>query len=129
MTIITDHPGESPHAFDMPHWMSNSSDAKDALAAAIAAGTLTTKPTKVAIIASAWAVIGEPGQPPPATPPSQHPDRREIVVVVVADAERSEAWTAEIKRTRLRPPTLSSFEAGDPGVSGPLIDPLIEALR
>lgn len=129
MTIITDHPGEPPRAFDVPAGMLESDHAKDMLGVAIAVAARTTKPTKVAMIASAWAIIGDPGQPPPDTPPSRHPDRREIVIVVVADAERSEGWIAEIKRTRLRPPALGSFEPGDPGVGGRLIEPLIEALR
>lgn len=125
ITVLADHPGESPHAFDMPDWVSNSGHAKDALAAALAFAVRATKPTKVALVMSAWIIL----RPSDDRPPSEHSDRRECVFVVVADAERSEGWMAEIKRSETRPPVLGPFESGDPGVGGRLIEPLIQALR
>lgn len=130
MTVLADFPGEPVTVFDLPDWIANSHSAKAALGQALAAGAQLTKPTKVAMIASAWVIVRPVDEPLPDRPPSEHADRREIVIVVVADAERSEGWVAEIKRSGTRPPTLGPFESGgDPGVGGQLIEPLIEALR
>lgn len=129
MTVVTEHSGESPHAFDLPDWIANSDNAKEALGVALAAAARETKPTKVALISSAWMIKRPPDEPLPDKPPSQHADRQEIVMVVVVDAERSEGWMAEIKRFRAKPPTLGAWQGSEPGVAGRLAGPLIEALR
>lgn len=129
MTVVTEHPGESPHAFDLPDWIANSDHAKDALAIALAESARLTKPTKVGLISSAWMIKRPLDEPLPDKPPSQHADRQEIVMIVVADAERSEGWMAEIKRFRAKPPTLGAWHGSDPGVGGRLYEPLIDALR
>jgi hypothetical protein len=129
MTVVAEHPGEPPNDFDVPNWIVNSNRAKDALAVALAESARLTKPTKVALISSAWVIQRPLDQPLPDKPPSEHPDRREVVIAVVADAERSEAWMAGIKRFQSKPPTLGAWESSEPGVGGRLFEPLIEALR
>jgi hypothetical protein len=129
ITVIADHPGDDePHAFDAPTWIANFEQARHAWATAMGAAARTTKPTKLALIASTWQVAIDKDAPVPRLPPSRHPDRFEAVIVVVADAEIEEAWTARIKRRRYGAPLLGPWEKGDE-VWGAMFDPWRDALR
>lgn len=44
------------------------------------------------------------------TPPSEHPDRRELVVVIIASATRVESFKAEVTRVPARAPLLGMWE-------------------
>jgi hypothetical protein len=125
MSVVSEHPGESPHAFELPPWVANSDEAKRLIGPCIAAASQLSRPTKLALITSAWmAPAGDHG-----LRPADHPERWEAVMALVIDAERSEGHIARITRTAIGPPTLGPWEEQTTEVSGRLADPLIQALR
>jgi hypothetical protein len=129
ITVIADHPGDDePYAFDAPTWIVDFEQARHAWAMAMATAARVTKPTKLALIASTWQVEIAKDAPVPRLPPSRHPGRFEAVIVVVADAEIEEGWTARVKRRRYGSPLLGSWTKADE-VSGAMFDPWRDALR
>lgn len=131
MAICVDHSTDAtPHWFEPPDEVTARPDGIQILGQALAAGSLITRPTKVAIVTSTWQVIVDRDEPvPPDMPrPGDHPDRFEAVVAIVMDAERVEPWTALIERHPDAPPTLGEWEVGDEA-GGALVDPLRAALR
>ena len=128
MTIVTDHPGEDPLAFDLPGQISNSTPAKRMLARTMGAAALETRPTKLALISSAWMSDASVDERMDIAP-SEHPDRFEAVILVVADAEIAEGHTARIRRRRYGPPLLGPWEEAGRDVMGPLFEPWRDALR
>lgn len=129
ITVVVDHPGDDePHAFDLPGWIANSTEAKRFYTDAMGMAARVTKPTKIAFISSTWQVEYGRDEPRPDLAPSQDPRRFEAVIVVAADAEIEEGWTARIKRRRYGPPLLGEWTKADE-VSGPVMDPWRDALR
>jgi hypothetical protein len=128
MTIALDHPGIEPIVFEAPTWMMNWSQAKHVYAEAMGDMARITKPTKIAFISSTWQVTVDIGAPDPELPPSRHPNRKEAVIVVVADAEIATAFNAPIRRRKYGPPLLGEWTESDE-VSGPMMDPWRDALR
>jgi hypothetical protein len=139
MTVLVVHPGdERPHVIPLPGWVSNDSDAKEALGIALAVAARLTKPLMVALISSTWMVEmdrnsgdvdAETGRV--RVMPRDHPDRVEKMFIAVADTEVEEGHFATIKRRRRRPPVLGPWEEPFKGgeLTGRLIDPLRQALR
>lgn len=128
MTIIADHPGEEPHAWDLPGWVSNVAAIRHTYARAMADAARETKPTKIAFISSTWQVEYGPDDVPKVMP-AAHPNRFEAVIVVVADAEIQEGHNARIRRRRYGPPLLMPWQEASREVSGAMFDPWREALR
>jgi hypothetical protein len=98
------------------------------------------KALKVARVHSSWEVAIDPATLTPAERarldrneyprgrPSEHHERREILVVLVMDAERCEGWVAEIRRDGVSPPTLGPWESSSE-LGGKQVEPIAEALR
>jgi hypothetical protein len=65
--------------------------------------------------------------------PSQHPNRREMLLIAAVDAYSDEIYMAEIVRHENAPPTLEKWERTGAGadnvIGGRMIDPLRTALR
>jgi hypothetical protein len=129
ITIITDFPDEEPHAFDLPGWVSNSVEARRGYAEAMGLAARMKTPTKIAMVASTWQVSVADDEPDPGVPPSRHPDRFEAVIVVVADAEIEEGWSARVKRRRYGPPLLGEWEGPADELAGAMFEPWRDALR
>ena len=86
----------------------------------------------VALIVSAWVITSD--TPDPDVPPSQHPDRIEVVLLTHVTADETEAWRAYIDRDPLglRPPRLGEWDHWeDEGgvIGGRFVDSIQEALR
>jgi hypothetical protein len=128
MTIIVDHHDGKPFTLDAPPYMSDAVAFRRAFAAAVGQAARMTKPTKIAFISSSWQVEYGKDDPTPKLPPSRHPNRKEAVIVVVADAEIEAAFTAPIQRRKYGPPLLGEWRETNE-VSGPMMDPWRDALR
>lgn len=123
-----------PHYFEMKQVDPNITLHKRAMTAALAAATRAMRPTKLALSSSVWYVTrkDEAGLSLEEAeekygPPSEHPDRREALLVVCMDQEISRSYMADIRRTGRRP-RLMPWTRTDEGF-GPLTDPIREALR
>jgi hypothetical protein len=138
MSIGIDFPGEERHYFfRVPSPLANSEEGKDALAHALGMAVHQFKPTKLAIISSTW-MVELKGDPPEKDDmlagrlrPSQHPDRIEAVVLLVADQEITHVWRAKIIRSDDGPPDLEPWELQPVAaeLSGRMIDPWRYLLR
>jgi len=136
ITVLVEHPGDQrPFVIHVPGWVSNDGDAKEVLGWALGQAARATKPTKVALIQSAWVVdrelTGRPYDPEHEPMPRDHPDRIERLVLTVFDPEIAVMHWADIHRRRRRPPVLGPWAAAprDGFVSGRMATPLIDALR
>lgn len=102
-------------------------DRKDDVAAAIQAMLAMNKATEAALLTSAWMVAQPAGTPGiDSLRPSQHPDRREVLVLTGVDEAAAITRLARIHRHPERPPTLGDLEdtAEGPGIAGRFIDAL-----
>jgi hypothetical protein len=65
--------------------------------------------------------------------PSEHPNRKEIVVLSCITADEMQFWRADINRHKKKPPTLGAWkmasEKSGAEMSGRFIDPIIAVLR
>lgn len=131
------YPGEAPHSFDMPGWISNDHSAKRVLARVLALVTKEAPPRFVALTTSAWVVerdadsVTDHDDPLGGVRPSEHPDRYEALQVLVLDPEIARTWRAKIKRRRYGPPLLGEWDADDrrTEIGGAMFEPLRQAFR
>lgn len=107
---------------------------KDKAAAIIIPGMLVMRHAlQAALIHTAWMATGKPGDGQPMRA-SEHPDRKEVVFVTMADGEHWEMWCAPIKRFRTQPPSLLPFKefarkGGPMNVSGRMVDSMLQTLQ
>jgi len=92
------------------------------------------KARKYAFLSTAWmAKVGreEDGSVDTSIPPSEHPDRMEVVIITACDREIAEFCYAEIIRTPDHPPMLTPWETMARGieVEGRFIDSVREVMR
>jgi len=102
-------------------------DRKDEIAAAIQALLAMNKATEAAMLTSAWMVALPAGTSDiDSLRPSQHPERREVLVLTGVDEGTAITRVAFISRHPDRPPTLEPLEdtAEGPGIAGRFIDAL-----
>jgi hypothetical protein len=128
------------------HAMFNTEEGKDAAAAAILEAVKKSGARKVAFAQPGWGLFDPEANQKAidgtGPTPIDHPDRKEIHVLIVLDAERVETYVAEVerlgkkKRGHLRPwnehvgggPLLDDMAAGN-YVDSRFINPVKEALR
>lgn len=102
-------------------------DRKDDIAAAMKAMLAMNKATEAALLTSAWMVARPAGTPGiDSLRPSQHPARREVLVLTGVDDATATTRVAFIRRHPGRPPTLGDLEeaAEGPSIAGRFIDAL-----
>ena len=100
---------------------------KDDIAAAITVMLQMNKATEAVLLTSAWMVAHPAGTTgADELRPSQHPDRREVLVLCGVDQATAITRTAVIHRHDDRPPTLGDLDdlAEGPGIAGRFIDAL-----
>jgi len=98
---------------------------------------LELKARKVATVYSSWMRVVEPEEVDTyeaETDPgyvANHPDRKEILLVTVSDAERTESWMADIERTDDAPPALGVWTCVgiNENITGAQVDSIKKALR
>jgi hypothetical protein len=76
------------------------------------------KANKLALVLSAWMRVLAADAPDDGIRPSQAPDRQEVLVVGVYDAERVEVHLARILRDGKRPPRLARWNIESADASG-----------
>ena len=112
----------------------SSDETKDNLVAALSQITREREYVALATLVSTWRVEYEKGSEgyddPFRVMPSQHPDRREALMIVAVDRYGDEVYMADIVRHDGAPPTLEPWER-QPGDqhTGRFIEPLRTALR
>lgn len=100
---------------------------KDDIAMAIAAMLKMNQATEAVLLTSAWMVARPAGTGSIENlRPSEHPDRREALVLTGVDEATAITRVAPINRHTDRPPTLEPLEdtAEGPGIAGRFIDAL-----
>lgn len=87
---------------------------KDLFAFVLSSLIAEKQASAVAMVTSAWMLTGDPAQEHVrgGPPPSEHPERREVVFVTCLsrDPDEDEGWCAPIFRSQDRPPRLGHFE-------------------
>ena len=76
---------------------------REKLPMVIAGLIVENKPSLVAMVSSAWTA------PPGESRPSTHPNRREVVFVMIRDHEATEFWDAPITRRENESPLLGDW--------------------
>jgi hypothetical protein len=79
---------------------------------------------RLTFVTQAWRAPHQDG----AIPPSQHPERQEIVLVVIAGAGRVETWSGAVDRSPNLPPALGPWQEGGPA-EGRVLDLVTAALQ
>lgn len=132
--------------------------AKNALSSALAGLIQVVRPQRVAFVSTAWMLlehnteefrkyVEEHGKAPSTydegglTPPSQHPDRVEIVMAAILEPEEHVEVVSKIERPEGETPRLGEFrpmhellgideeDASKAQAAGRFVEPLQEALR
>jgi hypothetical protein len=80
---------------------------------------------------NAWAIDMKQHSERPNTMPSDHPDRFEVLEVIVADwSGHMYTASAKINRTNTAPPILSDWDARPfDGMKGRFVDPMLAAMK
>jgi hypothetical protein len=96
-----------------------------------------SRATIAATLISAWCVRLSPAESKAVmkgaqvAPPSQHPDRQEVLTLMVFTCNSLRSWTASIQRTAGQPPTLGAWveQPTDVETRGLIADSIQGALR
>lgn len=116
-------------SYIMPMQFRNDAE-KDYMAEAVAGAATEFDAKVVGFVMSAWTVaipMEDYGKPMPVRP-SQHADRREVVILSVISARKQMTYAADIKRDGVNPPTLGEWGEGMDGGSGRFIESTVMAL-
>lgn len=123
--------GKTIRRFKIPLNWFETGETKQVMARAIASATTLTRPRMIAFESTAWMVERRHTEAPITAPPSEHPDRREIVHVVVLDRTDFRYRSAPIERDGRNPPTYGDWNPLDDltGMSGTIWDQLRRGMQ
>lgn len=121
--------GESIRRFKIPRdWFANR-NTKDVMAHAIEQATTLARPAMIAFESTAW-IIERPTRDDEGIPPSEHPDRKEIVHVIALDRTEHVYAASEISRDGRNPPSFGDFDILHPdAIEGALWEPLQRGMQ
>ncbi len=115
-------------SYIMPMLFRNDEE-KDYMAEAVAGAAMEFDAKVVGFVMSAWTVkIPTEDYGKAMVRPSEHADRREVVILSVLSASKQVTYAADIKRDGVNPPTLGEWGEGMDGGTGRFFEQTVLAL-